>query len=53
MHKGFTNKFINGPINKKNFFKKKFPGITEYISYKFKKKKLECLFITKNYQYVL
>ena len=30
-----TNKLINGPISKKNFLKKKYPGITEYISEKF------------------
>ena len=29
------NKFINGPISKKKFFKKKYLGITEYISEKF------------------
>jgi len=29
---GFTNKFINGPISKKTFLKKKKLGITEYIS---------------------
>jgi 4-hydroxythreonine-4-phosphate dehydrogenase len=28
----FTNKFINGPINKKDFLQKKFLGITEFIS---------------------
>tara|TARA_B100001093_G_scaffold212389_1_gene203844 strand:+ start:6699 stop:7655 length:957 start_codon:yes stop_codon:yes gene_type:complete len=33
---GFTKKFINGPINKKNFLNKKYLGITEYISKKFK-----------------
>ncbi len=33
--KGFTNKFINGPISKKTFLKKKKLGITEYISDKF------------------
>ena len=32
---GFTNKFINGPISKKTFLKKKKLGITEYISDKF------------------
>ena len=32
-------KFINGPINKKNFLNKNFLGITEYISSKFKIKK--------------
>ena len=25
---------INGPISKKHFLKKKFPGVTEYISSK-------------------
>ncbi len=33
--KGFTNKFINGPISKKTFLKKKKLGITEYLSDKF------------------
>ena len=32
------HKFINGPISKKNFLDKKFLGITEYISQKFKTK---------------
>jgi 4-hydroxythreonine-4-phosphate dehydrogenase len=30
------SKFINGPISKKNFLNKKFLGVTEYISKKFK-----------------
>tara|TARA_B100001057_G_C22839747_1_gene946591 strand:+ start:449 stop:1399 length:951 start_codon:yes stop_codon:yes gene_type:complete len=34
--KKFTKKLINGPIEKKTFLKKKFLGITEYISDKFK-----------------
>ena len=29
---------INGPISKKNFFKKKFSGVTEYLSKKTKSK---------------
>ncbi len=33
---GYTNKFINGPIDKSKFLNKKFLGITEYISNKFK-----------------
>ncbi len=33
------NKLINGPINKKKFLDKKFLGVTEYISHKFKIKK--------------
>ena len=35
LKKEFTNKFINGPISKKTFLKKKKLGITEYISDKF------------------
>lgn len=31
------NKLINGPISKKHFLKKKFPGITEYIGNKINK----------------
>ena len=33
----YTNKLINGPINKKLFLNKKYLGITELISNKFKK----------------
>jgi 4-hydroxy-L-threonine phosphate dehydrogenase PdxA len=33
----FTYKFLNGPINKKNFLNKKYLGITEFISKKFKR----------------
>ncbi len=40
---GFTNKFINGPINKSKFLNKKFLGITEYISRKFKTNKVAML----------
>ena len=36
---GVTNKFINGPISKKNFLNKKFLGMTEYIAQKFHVKK--------------
>ena len=32
---GITNKLINGPISKKNFLKKKYLGITEYIANKY------------------
>ena len=38
LKKNLTNKFINGPINKSRFFNKKFLGMTEYISHKFKVK---------------
>lgn len=45
---GITKKFINGPINKKNFLQKRFPGITEFISHKFKRKKIAMLIYNKN-----
>ena len=35
-------KFINGPINKKTFLSKKYPGITEFIASKFNIKKMQC-----------
>ena len=38
------HKFINGPISKKTFLNKKFLGITEYISKKFKIRN-ECMLI--------
>ena len=38
----FSKKLINGPINKGSFLNKKFLGITEYVSEKFKKKNLAC-----------
>ena len=44
----FTNKLINGPINKKSFLNKKFLGITEYISSKCKTKKTGMLIYNKN-----
>jgi 4-hydroxythreonine-4-phosphate dehydrogenase len=34
-----TNKFINGPISKKTFLKKKYTGITEYLAQKTNTKK--------------
>ncbi len=40
---GFSNKLINGPINKSKFLNKKFLGITEYISKSFKVKKVAML----------
>ena len=43
----FTNKFINGPINKKDFLKKKFLGITEFVSKKFNTKKTAMLIFNK------
>ena len=44
---GVTNKFINGPINKKDFLDKKHLGITEYISKKFKRKNIGMLIYNK------
>ncbi len=39
IRKGVSNKLINGPISKKKFLKKKYLGITEYISEQFNIKK--------------
>ena len=44
---GLTLKFINGPINKKTFLDKKFLGITELISNKFKSKNTGMLIYNK------
>ena len=41
-------KFINGPINKKKFLKKKYLGITEYISNKFGINNYAMLIYNKN-----
>ena len=43
-----TNKFINGPISKKHFLKKKYLGITEYLAYKTKSKNFEMLIYNKD-----
>ena len=40
-------KFVNGPINKYNFLNKRYLGITEYISKKFKIKKFAMLIYNK------
>jgi len=42
-----TYKLLNGPINKKNFLDKKFLGITEFISSKFKIKNYGMLIYNK------
>ena len=42
-----SNKFINGPISKKTFLKKKYPGITEYIAKKNNIKKFAMLIYNK------
>ncbi len=43
-----TYKFINGPISKKHFLSKKFPGMTEYISDNFDINKSGMLIYNKN-----
>ena len=43
-----TNKFLNGPINKKRFLNKKFLGMTELISKRFNKKNIGMLIYNKN-----
>ena len=40
---GITNKLINGPVDKSKTLKKKYLGITEYISRKFNRKKFAML----------
>ena len=45
--KRYTDKFINGPINKSSFLDKKYLGITEYISNKFNKKNIGMLIYNK------
>jgi 4-hydroxy-L-threonine phosphate dehydrogenase PdxA len=40
---GYSNKLLNGPINKTSFLNKKFLGVTEYISHKFSVKKFGML----------
>jgi 4-hydroxy-L-threonine phosphate dehydrogenase PdxA len=47
LKKNLSYKFINGPINKESFLKKKFLGITEYITKKFKVKKTGMLIFNK------
>ena len=48
LNDNFTYKLINGPINKKSFLNKKFLGITEYISSRYKSKKTAMLIYNKN-----
>ncbi len=43
-----SNKFINGPISKKFFLRKKYLGITEYLAHKTKTKKYVMLIYNKN-----
>ena len=43
-----SNKFVNGPISKKNFLKKRFSGITEYLAHKTNTKKFAMIIYNKN-----
>ncbi len=43
LKRGLTNKFINGPINKTKTLKKRYLGVTEYISHSFNQKKFAML----------
>ena len=48
INSGFSSRLINGPISKKYFLKKKYLGVTEYISKKYKIKKPAMLIFNKN-----
>src|SRR5210317_1844235 len=43
-----SNKFVNGPISKKTFLKKKFNEITEYLAYKTNTKNFAMIIYNKN-----
>ena len=43
-----SNKFINGPVSKKTFLKRKFNGITEYLAHKTNTKKFAMIIYNKN-----
>ena len=47
LKKGFTNKIINGPINKAKTLDKKYLGVTEYVSHSFNQKKFAMLIYNK------
>ena len=48
IQKNVSNKFINGPISKKIFLKKRFNGITEYLAHKTNTKKFAMIIYSKN-----
>ena len=48
LSKKITNKFINGPISKKFFLKKKYLGITEYLAHRTKTKNFAMLIYNKD-----
>jgi 4-hydroxythreonine-4-phosphate dehydrogenase len=43
-----SNKFINGPVSKKTFLKKRFNGITEYLAHKTNTKKFAMIIYNKD-----
>src|SRR6056300_251462 len=47
LKKKITHKFLNGPINKKNFLNQKYLGITEYLAKNFNKKDIGMLIYNK------
>jgi 4-hydroxythreonine-4-phosphate dehydrogenase len=47
MNSEYTFKLINGPISKKDFLNKRFPGVTEYLADKFKRKNFAMLIYNK------
>ena len=47
LKKKISNKFINGPVSKKYFLKKKYLGITEYLAHKTKSKNFAMLIHNK------
>ena len=48
LKKNISKKFINGPISKKYFLKKKYLGVTEYLAKKTKQKKFAMLIYNKD-----
>ena len=48
LNKKITNKFINGPVSKKYFLKKKYLGITGYLAYRTNTKNFAMLIYNKN-----
>tara|TARA_B100001063_G_C16761030_1_gene555928 strand:+ start:1712 stop:2725 length:1014 start_codon:yes stop_codon:yes gene_type:complete len=47
LKKNFTNKILNGPINKNNYLNKKFQGMTEYFAKKTNSKKFAMIIFNK------
>ena len=48
LKKGFSNKFLNGPIDKTKTLEKRYLGVTEYIAKSFNKKKFAMLIYSKD-----